>query len=62
MEAVKRLRDVILLTIFMLSVFALIGLQLYHGKLLRKCVKNPNPSWAAYISQHKLWEFRNNSG
>ena len=23
----------------MLSIFALVGLQLYHGKLLRKCIK-----------------------
>ena len=39
MEAVRRLRDVIILTVFMLSIFALVGLQLYHGKLLRKCIK-----------------------
>jgi len=39
MEAVRRLRDVIILTVFMLSIFALIGLQLYHGRLLRKCIK-----------------------
>jgi len=39
MEAVRRLRDVIILTVFMLSIFALVGLQLYHGRLLRKCIK-----------------------
>uniref|UniRef100_A0A1I8I8L5 Ion_trans domain-containing protein n=1 Tax=Macrostomum lignano TaxID=282301 RepID=A0A1I8I8L5_9PLAT len=38
MEAVKRLRDVGILTIFVLSIFALIGLQMYKGTLLQKCV------------------------
>lgn len=32
------LRDVAVLTLFMLSIFALIGVQLYRGTLLRKCV------------------------
>ena len=40
MEAVRRLRDVMILTLFMLSIFALIGLQLYQGALLNKCVLN----------------------
>jgi hypothetical protein len=43
MEAVRRLRDVIILTLFMLSIFALIGLQLYHGTLLNRCVLKPDP-------------------
>jgi hypothetical protein len=30
MEAVRRLRDVIILSLFMLSIFALIGLQIYQ--------------------------------
>ncbi|VDK84513.1 unnamed protein product [Dibothriocephalus latus] len=38
MDAVMHLRDVVVLTLFMLSIFALIGLQLYRGTLLRKCV------------------------
>lgn len=38
MDAVMHLRDVAVLTIFMLSIFALIGVQLYRGTLLRKCV------------------------
>lgn len=42
MEAVKRLRDVLVLTIFVLSIFALIGLQLFRGTLLRKCVEQFN--------------------
>jgi len=40
MEAVRRLRDVIILTLFMLSIFSLIGLQLYSGTLLFECKHN----------------------
>lgn len=39
MQAVKRLRDVGILSVFILSIFALIGLQLYPGHLRQKCVK-----------------------
>ncbi|ESO06390.1 hypothetical protein HELRODRAFT_64539 [Helobdella robusta] len=39
MEAVRRLRDVMILSLFVLSIFALIGLQLYSGLLTRKCIK-----------------------
>uniref|UniRef100_A0A1I8HQ99 Sodium channel protein n=1 Tax=Macrostomum lignano TaxID=282301 RepID=A0A1I8HQ99_9PLAT len=42
MEAVKRLRDVGILTIFVLSIFALVGLQVYKGTLLQKCVSKFN--------------------
>ena len=38
LEAVRRLRDVAILSVFVLSIFALIGLQLYPGTLKRKCV------------------------
>ena len=38
MEAVRRLRDVFILTLFLLSIFALVGLQIYQGTLLAKCV------------------------
>jgi len=39
-ESVKNLRDVIILTMFSLSVFALMGLQIYMGVLTQKCIKN----------------------
>ncbi|XP_010004315.1 PREDICTED: sodium channel protein type 5 subunit alpha-like [Chaetura pelagica] len=39
-ESVKKLTDVLLLTVFCLSVFALIGLQLFMGNLKSKCVRN----------------------
>ncbi|KAM3917129.1 sodium channel protein type 2 subunit alpha-like isoform 1-T1 [Leptodactylus fuscus] len=41
-QSVKKLSDVIILTVFCLSVFALIGLQLFMGHLRNKCVYLPN--------------------
>ncbi|XP_034550388.1 sodium channel, voltage-gated, type I-like, alpha [Notolabrus celidotus] len=38
-QSVKKLADVMILTVFCLSVFALIGLQLFMGHLKQKCVK-----------------------
>lgn len=35
----KNLRDVIILTMFSLSVFALMGLQIYMGVLTQKCIR-----------------------
>ena len=43
MEAVRRLRDVMILSVFVLSIFALVGLQLYQGSMTKKCVKIKNP-------------------
>ncbi|NWX01355.1 SCNAA protein, partial [Caloenas nicobarica] len=37
-ESVKKLTDVLILTVFCLSIFALIGLQLFMGNLTAKCV------------------------
>lgn len=37
-ESVKNLKDVIILTLFSLSVFALVGLQIYMGVLTQKCI------------------------
>ncbi|NWH72534.1 SCN5A protein, partial [Piaya cayana] len=39
-QSVKKLANVMILTVFCLSVFALIGLQLFKGNLRRKCVRN----------------------
>ncbi|XP_044222779.1 sodium channel, voltage-gated, type I-like, alpha [Thunnus albacares] len=39
-QSVKKLSDVMILTVFCLSVFALIGLQLFMGNLQQKCVLN----------------------
>uniref|UniRef100_UPI0037E71A3F sodium channel protein type 4 subunit alpha B n=1 Tax=Semicossyphus pulcher TaxID=241346 RepID=UPI0037E71A3F len=40
-QSVKKLADVMILTVFCLSVFALIGLQLFMGNLRQKCVLIP---------------------
>ncbi|XP_053346516.1 sodium channel protein type 4 subunit alpha B [Clarias gariepinus] len=42
-QSVKKLGDVMILTVFCLSVFALIGLQLFMGNLRHKCVLWPPP-------------------
>uniref|UniRef100_UPI00398EC875 sodium channel protein type 4 subunit alpha B n=1 Tax=Pristiophorus japonicus TaxID=55135 RepID=UPI00398EC875 len=42
-QSVKKLADVMILTVFCLSVFALIGLQLFMGNLKHKCVIWPPP-------------------
>ena len=39
-QSVKKLADVMILTVFCLSVFALIGLQLFMGILRQKCVRS----------------------
>ncbi|XP_058040067.1 sodium channel protein type 4 subunit alpha isoform X2 [Ahaetulla prasina] len=40
-QSVKKLADVMILTVFCLAVFALIGLQLFMGNLRHKCVRWP---------------------
>uniref|UniRef100_A0A4W4FRI8 Sodium channel protein n=1 Tax=Electrophorus electricus TaxID=8005 RepID=A0A4W4FRI8_ELEEL len=46
-QSVKKLSDVMILTVFCLSVFALIGLQLFMGNLRNKCVLLPHGSVAS---------------
>ncbi|XP_048512260.1 sodium channel protein para isoform X30 [Athalia rosae] len=55
-ESVKNLRDVIILTMFSLSVFALMGLQIYMGVLTQKCIKNfpEDGSWGNLTAEN--WE------
>ncbi|XP_039613454.1 sodium channel, voltage-gated, type I-like, alpha isoform X1 [Polypterus senegalus] len=43
-QSVKKLSDVMILTVFCLSVFALIGLQLFMGNLRHKCIRWPLPN------------------
>nr|XP_009941400.1 PREDICTED: sodium channel protein type 5 subunit alpha-like [Opisthocomus hoazin] len=58
-QSVKKLANVMILTVFCLSVFALIGLQLFKGNLRQKCVSNStegikrlpyflNKTWESY--------------
>ncbi|TRY93605.1 hypothetical protein DNTS_033314, partial [Danionella cerebrum] len=43
-QSVKKMVDVMILTIFALAVFALIGLQLFMGNLRQKCIRWPIPN------------------
>ncbi|XP_054846939.1 sodium channel protein type 5 subunit alpha-like [Eublepharis macularius] len=52
-QSVKKLADVMILTVFCLSVFALIGLQLFKGHLRHKCVKN----YTEYLRENNVTEF-----
>uniref|UniRef100_A0A6Q2YM42 Sodium channel protein n=1 Tax=Esox lucius TaxID=8010 RepID=A0A6Q2YM42_ESOLU len=56
-QSVKKLSDVMILTVFCLSVFALIGLQLFMGNLRNKCLKTLDNSTKP---MNDTWE-RNNS-
>ncbi|KAJ3586956.1 hypothetical protein NHX12_013347, partial [Muraenolepis orangiensis] len=49
-QSVKKLSDVMILTVFCLSVFALIGLQLFMGNLRHKCVIWPLNSTENYLA------------
>ncbi|XP_071398997.1 sodium channel protein type 2 subunit alpha-like [Centroberyx affinis] len=61
-QSVKKLADVMILTVFCLSVFALIGLQLFMGILRQKCIRslshcvnssyNPNET---FICNNRTW-------
>uniref|UniRef100_A0A3B5A5C6 Sodium channel protein n=1 Tax=Stegastes partitus TaxID=144197 RepID=A0A3B5A5C6_9TELE len=55
-QSVKKLSDVMILTVFCLSVFALIGLQLFMGNLRQKCVRIPVASNDTNSSDINLWE------
>ncbi|KAL0966557.1 hypothetical protein UPYG_G00296740 [Umbra pygmaea] len=61
-QSVKKLADVMILTVFCLSVFALIGLQLFMGILRQKCVRSTahcvNSSYNAndtFICNNRTW-------
>uniref|UniRef100_A0ABM5GMU5 Sodium channel protein n=1 Tax=Pogona vitticeps TaxID=103695 RepID=A0ABM5GMU5_9SAUR len=57
-QSVKKLADVMILTVFCLSVFALIGLQLFMGNLRHKCVRNYeefNSTNGTFASDQKIW-------
>ncbi|KAH8420605.1 hypothetical protein KR009_011956 [Drosophila setifemur] len=60
-ESVKNLRDVIILTMFSLSVFALMGLQIYMGVLTQKCIKKfpLDGSWGNLTDEN--WDYHNSN-
>ncbi|XP_059200403.1 sodium channel protein type 4 subunit alpha B-like [Centropristis striata] len=64
-QSVRKLADVMILTVFCLSVFALIGLQLFMGLLRQKCVRSLahciNSSYspnASFICNNRTWSSR----
>ncbi|XP_032452139.1 voltage-gated sodium channel alpha subunit isoform X9 [Nasonia vitripennis] len=71
-ESVKNLRDVIILTMFSLSVFALMGLQIYMGVLTQKCIKNfpedgswgnlTDENWEKFVSNDTNWYGQDEAG
>ncbi|XP_027691607.1 sodium channel protein type 10 subunit alpha [Vombatus ursinus] len=61
-HSVKKLADVMVLTVFCLSVFALVALQLFKGNLRHKCTKNCtffNVTSDLY-GENKTWDFCKN--
>lgn len=59
-HSVRKLADVIILTVFCLSVFALVGLQLFKGNLKNKCIRNStDPHKAGNLSSEMAgkWTF-----
>ncbi|XP_072297150.1 sodium channel protein type 2 subunit alpha-like isoform X1 [Eucyclogobius newberryi] len=61
-QSVRKLADVMILTVFCLSVFALIGLQLFMGLLRQKCIRslehclNSSLSFnASFVCNNKTW-------
>ncbi|XP_061661034.1 sodium channel protein type 4 subunit alpha B-like isoform X1 [Syngnathoides biaculeatus] len=61
-QSVKKLADVMILTVFCLSVFALIGLQLFMGNLRQKCVRSTLhcvngslPADASFVCNNRTW-------
>ncbi|NXJ37704.1 SCN5A protein, partial [Ciconia maguari] len=55
-QSVKKLADVMILTVFCLSVFALIGLQLFKGNLRQKCIRNSTEFSKTPDFLDKKWE------
>ncbi|KAJ8010635.1 hypothetical protein DPEC_G00077120 [Dallia pectoralis] len=61
-QSVKKLADVMILTVFCLSVFALIGLQLFMGNLRQKCVRSADhcvnatlDSNTTFVCNNRTW-------
>lgn len=59
-DSVKNLKDVVVLTLFSLSVFSLVGLQIYMGQLTQKCILNGptnmnDSEWFSWCSNSSHW-------
>ncbi|XP_021482934.2 sodium channel protein type 11 subunit alpha [Meriones unguiculatus] len=63
LRSVKKLVDVMILTLFCLSIFALVGQQLFMGILSQKCVKlncgpNPTSNEDCFVKENKSNDFK----
>ncbi|XP_033624024.1 sodium channel protein type 10 subunit alpha isoform X3 [Fukomys damarensis] len=56
-HSVRKLTDVTILTVFCLSVFALVGLQLFKGNLKNKCVRNSTTALQATNCSSRTYEY-----
>lgn len=59
-DSVKNLKDVVVLTLFSLSVFSLLGLQIYMGQLTQKCILNgpsdmTDEQWFNWCNTSQHW-------
>lgn len=59
-DSVKNLKDVVVLTLFSLSVFSLLGLQIYMGQLTQKCIANgpsnmTDEEWFRWCNTSSHW-------
>lgn len=59
-DSVKNLKDVVVLTLFSLSVFSLLGLQIYMGLLSQKCIQNgptnmTDSEWFEWCNNSSHW-------
>ena len=59
LKSMTMLSDVLILTLFFLCIFALVGMQLFVGQLRNKCVATPIPhdliGYDKYISNQSKW-------
>ncbi|KAM8810390.1 sodium channel protein type 5 subunit alpha-like [Eudromia elegans] len=55
-QSVKKLADVMILTVFCLSVFALIGLQLFKGNLRQKCIRSYTKINETVYADNRTWD------
>jgi len=46
--------------VFVLSIFALIGLQIYQGTLKNKCILDPDPTLYENATEQELTEYQLN--
>ena len=68
--SVKNLRDVIILTVFGLAVFALLGLQVYMGVLSQICITDfeesglmgTNVTWHDWVRNESAWRHHDDLG